>query len=259
MRIVLLLALIAALAACATPRPAQFASRSVATAPQFGDDKPHPWAGPAPWHYAVHGIDVSRYQGRIDWDAVRTSGIRFAYLKATEGGDFLDPSFAANWEGARRAGMKRGAYHYYYFCRSAREQALWFTHNVPTERASLPPVLDMEWTPESRTCRLRPAPAQVRAEMQRFLTQVERHFGRRPIVYSTVDFYRENALWLVDGYDFWLRSVANHPEATYPGQPWSFWQYTGTGRVPGIAGHTDLNAFAGSPAEWDRWLRANAG
>ena len=83
---------------------------------------------------------------------------------------------------------------------------------------------------------------------------VGRHYGQRPIIYTTVDFYRDNRLGDMRA-EFWLRSVANHPSVPYPGQRWAFWQYTGTGIVPGIRGNTDLNAFAGSRADWVRWLQ----
>ena len=76
----------------------------------------------------VQGIDISKYQGDIDWDRVRDAGIRFAYLKVSEGGDHVDDRFYENWEGGeRRAGVPRGAYHFIYWCRTASEQAVWFT------------------------------------------------------------------------------------------------------------------------------------
>jgi lysozyme len=210
----------------------------------------------APWDYPVHGIDVSKYQGEIDWHQVRASNATFAFIKATEGGDVADERFAANWAGAARAGIARGAYHYYYFCRPAREQAAWFVDHVPRDRSALPPVLDMEWNHRSRTCPQRPHPETVRAEMEVFLAAVGRHFGRRPLIYTTVDFYRDNELWRVRGYDFWLRSVAGHPSAVYPDQRWRFWQYTGTGIVPGVTGPTDINVFGGTHAEWQQWAAA---
>ena len=69
-------------------------------------------------------------------------------------------------------------------------------------------------------------------------------------------FYRDNELWRIGGHPFWLRSVAGHPSAVYPDQHWAFWQYTGTGVVPGIAGDTDINVFAGSHAQWQQWASA---
>ena len=227
--------------------------------PAFGDADPHLWAaGASPRELPVHGTDASRFQGRVDWAAARAAGVSFAFLKATEGGDRLDEAFGRNWAGTREAGIPRGAYHFIYFCRPAAEQAAWFIRNVPAERGALPPVLDAEWNPFSPTCTRRPPPAEVRAEMRVFLEAVARHYGQTPIVYTTPDFYETNELARLGGYQFWIRSVAGHPSARYGDQTWTFWQYSGTGIVPGIEGHADLNAFASGTAEWRAWLGRNA-
>ena len=89
---------------------------------------------------------------------MRASGASFAFIKATEGGDVLDPRFAGNWAAARRAGLPRGAYHFFYFCRPAIEQARWFIAHVPKDPSALPPVLDVEWNHLSPTCRRRRSP-----------------------------------------------------------------------------------------------------
>ena len=132
MRVPLVLFLACLVGSCGGGQPVPPASRAAATvAPRFADTDPHDWVGVMPWHYAVHGIDVSKYQGDIDWPRVRASGVAFAFIKATEGGDHADERFADNWAAARAAGMPRGAYHYYYFCRPALEQAAWFMNHVP--------------------------------------------------------------------------------------------------------------------------------
>jgi lysozyme len=245
-----------ALAACGRPAPPNRPMAPVTlTAPRFGDDKPVDWPGRTPRAYAVHGIDVARYQTRIDWPVAQASGVSFAFIKATEGGDHLDPMFNQHWNAARRAGVPRGAYHFWFHCRSAEEQAAWFIANVPRESGTLPPVLDMEWT-RSRNCPKRPPAAHNRAEAQRFLDILTRHYGQRPIIYTTVDYYRDNDMGRIRGHEFWLRSVADHPSTVYPGQPWRFWQYTGTGRIPGIEGPVDINVFRGSPRDWAEWLTA---
>lgn len=227
------------------------------TIPTVRDAAPHVWRGGHPYNHEVHGIDISRYQGGIDWVSVRQAGIAFAFIKATEGGDHNDPAFMSYWQGAKAAGVPRGAYHYYYFCRSGAEQAAWFMANVPRDRGALPPVLDLEWTHKSQTCRYKPSPEEVRREATNFLNILQRHYGQRPIIYTTVDFYRDNNLGQMNA-EFWLRSVAAHPSEIYPGQRWAFWQYTGTGLVPGISGKVDVNAFAGTRAQWAQWLRARS-
>ena len=253
-RLVGALALVALAGCGGGPRELARSTSSVVAAPSFGDADPTDWAGRGPQVHPVHGIDVSKYQGAIDWPTARANGVSFAFIKATEGGDHRDPSFPRYWAEAAAAGIPRGAYHYYYFCSSGAQQAAWFIANVPRGQRALPPVLDLEWT-RSRTCPRRPPPAEVRAQAQAFMAVVQNHYGQRPIVYTTVDFYRDNDLGRLNA-EFWLRSVADHPSATYPGQRWSFWQYTGTGLVPGIDGHVDLNVFAGNAAQWRQWLAA---
>ena len=160
----------------------------------------------------MHGTDVSKYQTSIAWHDAKATGISFAFIKATEGGDRVDDNFAEHWRRAKAAGVPRGAYHFYYFCRTAAEQARWFIRHVPRDRSALPPVLDMEWNPQSPTCKLRPDAATVRSEMKTFLTMVERHYGKKPIIYTSIDFFDDNGLSTFRGYPYWLRSVAGHPE-----------------------------------------------
>ncbi|GHC75110.1 glycoside hydrolase family 25 protein [Limoniibacter endophyticus] len=227
--------------------------------PRFEDSKPWSWGKHKPHAFAVHGTDVSKYQRSVDWTKAKASGISFAFIKATEGGDRVDDYFAENWRGAKAAGIPRSAYHFYYFCRTAREQAEWYIRNVPKEAASLPPVLDMEWNPLSPSCKLRPSPEKVRAEMKIFLDIVERHYGKKPIIYTSVDFFDDNKLGVFKDYPFWLRSVAGHPTEKYGDHPFVFWQYTGTGIVPGITGDADINVFNGSQSSWAEWLSRNTG
>ena len=226
--------------------------------PRFGDHDPWDWTGKTPWHYRIHGTDVSKYQGHIDWPRARGSGISFAFIKATEGGDILDEKFMRNWASAKNAGVARGAYHFYYFCTPAAQQAKWFIRNVPRDAHALPPVLDMEWNHASPTCKRRPPANVVWQEMKTFLDIVTRHYGKTPIVYTTPDFFDTNQLNRMSGVHFWLRSTAGHPDEKYGDHPWLFWQYTGTGKVPGIDGKADLNVFSGSNSEWRKWLTANS-
>ena len=226
--------------------------------PAFGDADPVEWSGTTPAAYPVHGVDVSRWQGDVDWAKARDNGVSFAFIKATEGGDHTDPAFRDNWLEAGLTGVPRGAYHFYYFCRSAAEQARWFIANVPKERGALPPVLDLEWNAASRNCPQRPGPAAVQAEVLTFLNIVGAHYGQQPIVYTTVDFWKDNELWRLDGAQPWFRAVSQHPSEAFPGATWSFWQYSGTGLVPGVGGPVDVNAFAGSREAWAAWLGAHS-
>jgi lysozyme len=256
MRHITALLLMLTLAAC-TSISYEFGQIAGAGA-RFRDRDPHLWKSRTPWSYPVHGTDVAKYQNRVNWSRLRQEGLAFAFIKATEGGDRFDERFEENWRGARRAGIPRGAYHFYYFCRPAIEQAAWYINHVPKERSSLPPVLDMEWNPASPSCKLRPDPEIVRSEMKVFLDAVAKHYGKKPIIYTTIDFFEDNDLGRFRHYPFWLRSVAGHPDEKYSGLPWTFWQYTGTGIVPGIDGDADLNTFNGDKDDWKEWLTANA-
>ena len=219
------------------------------------DREPVTFRAPAPQSFAVRGVDVAWYQGEIDWPRLKENGIAFAFIKATEGADHLDRNFMRNWHGARAAGIPTGAYHFYYFCRTAREQAEWFIRNVPRSENALPPVLDMEWNGHSETCPIRVPREKALQEMRVFLRIMERHYGQKPIIYSTVDFQDGVLKDEFNDYDHWLRSVARHVEDVHPTRDWRFWQYTATGRVPGVDHNIDLNVFDGSKRQWRRWLR----
>ena len=213
--------------------------------------------GNRPHHYPVHGIDVSKYQGTIDWDAARDDDVAFAYLKATEGGDRIDDRFQEFWRGAHAAGIPRGAYHFFYWCRPGIEQARWFIENVPRDPYALPPVLDVEWNPDSPTCTRRPPREEVVREMGAFLTALERHYGVKPIIYAPIDIHRERLVGTFPEHQFWLRGVRDHPSTNYPDREFRFWQYTATGTVAGVSGGVDRNAFSGTRDDWQRWLAAH--
>jgi lysozyme len=202
---------------------------------RFRDAKPINFGRVSPKDYAVHGVDVSRWQGDIDWTKLRMQGANFAYIKATDGGDHLDPMFRTNWR------------------RTAGEQAEWFIRNVPRDPDALPPVIDVEWNGESR-CKQRLARKRVLEKMQVFMDMLERHYGQRPIIYTAPDFYEDNLTGEFLNYPFWLRAVAQHPSKVYPGRKWVFWQYSGSGLSHGVDGKIDLNVFHGSVEQWHNWI-----
>ena len=225
--------------------------------PKKGDSAPHHGVRDAR-RKVIQGVDISRWQGEIDWLKLRSQGANFVYIKATDGGDHLDPMFRRNWKAAAHAGLRRGAYHFFYWCRTAGEQADWFIRNVPKVEGALPPVIDVEWNGES-SCKRRPSAAKVREKMQVFMDRLERHYGQRPIIYTSPDFHRDNLRGAFNDYPFWLRSVAAHPARTYPGRKWLLWQYSGSGLSHGVRGRIDLNVFNGSEDDWHDWLDKHAG
>jgi lysozyme len=211
---------------------------------------------PRPADYPVHGIDVSKFQGDIDWNAVAGSGVKFAWIKATEGGDNADARFQANWTGAKAVGVPHGAYHFVYWCRPPMEEMANFEQNAPVEDDALPPVLDVEATPTSKTCHRHLTQEGAIAEMKVMLDEMERHYGKRPIIYTTVDFYEAI---LSDGalsdYPIWVRSTKYHPAVKYGSRAWAFWQYQSDGQTPGINGNVDRDVFYGTKDQWDAFLR----
>jgi lysozyme len=221
--------------------------------PKKGDNEPHHGVRDAMMK-SIQGIDVSRWQRDIDWARVRAAGTRFAFIKATEGGDHLDPNFRDNWDAARAAGIPRGAYHFVFWCRPAQDQIRWFIRNVPRDPAALPPVLDVEWNNHSRCPKTHPAKA--KQKMREMLRAFEAHYGKKPIIYTDINFHEDvlEGTTEFNDYPFWIRSTAARPEKRYHNRPWEFWQFTTTGRVPGIVGDVDRNAFFGSEQQFRDWM-----
>ena len=203
--------------------------------------------------YPVRGIDVSHHQGPIDWATVAADGVDFAYIKATEGGDFTDTRFAENWTGADAAGIVRGAYHFFTLCRSGTLQAANFTAVVPPTPGMLPPVVDLEY---GGNCRARPAPAALRTELADFLAALEAHYGVKPVLYVTRTFHADYLDGELEDYAVWVRSLYFAPG--YPARPWLLWQFHDRGRRAGISGPVDLNVFRGDRRAFERLLTAAA-
>ncbi len=134
-----------------------------------------------------YGIDVSDHQGHIDWHRVAQGGISFAYIKATEGGDFVDRSFPANWAGATRAGIERGAYHFFTLCTPGGTQAQNFLHAVPDDPGALPAGVDLEL---AGNCHARPDRGTVISQLNDFLRAVEAVTHKPTVVYLGHDFER---------------------------------------------------------------------
>jgi lysozyme len=189
--------------------------------------------------YLVRGIDVSHYQGTINWRSVAGDDVAFVYVKATEGVGGRDGQFARNWRGARGAGLRVGAYHYFVFCRSARAQARNFLAVAPRMGAALPPAVDLE---PARGCPVRLAGEEVRRELSAYLAIVEARQRRRAVLYVTPQFYA--AYWrYLPRRPMWRRSISS---TATPNGSWAFWQYGSRGRVSGIRTHVDLNVVRAS-------------
>lgn len=197
----------------------------------------------------LRGVDVARYQGRIDWAALAGHDVSFAFIKATEGGDWVDPTFHDNWLGAKRAGIPRGAYHFFTLCRDAGEQAEHFLATVGDMSGAMLPALDAE---HMGTCKEGPTMTDVAGGVLTFLDRVHVTTGARPVIYTTEEFYTAHLAGKTPGERFWLRSILRPP--AYGPENWLFWQYTGNGRRRGIDGAVDLNIFDGDKAALEALL-----
>lgn len=195
---------------------------------------PH-W-GPSRAEYPRQGIDVSHHQGRIDWGALPAQGVDFAYIKATEGGDHRDRTFAFNWASARNAGVERGAYHFFTLCRTGADQAANFIATVPVDPQALPPAVDLEYF---GNCSARVSGAQFDKELASFIRAVEAHYRRPVVLYLTEEFdaaYRVSARFRRP---LWLRSIVFKPG--FGARPWLLWQASNFRRLEGIEGRVDWN------------------
>jgi len=204
-------------------------------------------ADPDQWE--LFGVDVSVYQGAVDWPALAGQGVDFAFIKATEGSTLQDRLFARNWQGAAEAGIRVGAYHFLSYDSPGRTQAENFISVVPATPGMLPPVVDIEFY--GRYLEDPPEQAQVRAVLDPLLEALEDAYGVKPILYVTYrSYYRYLAGRDYQDYPIWCSSPVVFP--LVPG--WQFWQYSHSARLEGYSGSEpciDLNVFRGSRKQFD--------
>lgn len=180
----------------------------------------------------TYGIDVSSHQGTIDWERVVRDDIAFAYIKASEGGDFVDARFRENWAGAKAAGVARGAYHFFTLCRRGGEQAEQFLRVAPAEAGALSPAVDLELI---GNCAARPEPASVAAELRVFLTRVEAAWGRSVLLYVGDEWERRYPVLRTSDRPRWVKASGR------PAPPWVVWQRRALADVDGVTGPVDLD------------------
>ena len=185
------------------------------------------------------GIDVSHFQGDVDWQAVKAAGCVFAFAKATEGAGVVDPHFASNWAGMKAAGILRGAYHFYRAAQSAAAQAAHLLSTVRFEAGDLPPVLDIEVN-DGVT-----GPALV-GGVQTWLDAVEPVAGVTPIIYTNTYFWDAHFNDQFSQYPLWIAHYGPAPEPLPVGWTvWTFWQYSQSLEIAGVGGAADHDYFNG--------------
>ncbi len=209
----------------------------------FGDPK-------YPNGYEIRGIDISRYQGEINWRKLQFARIdncplRFVLIKSTEGASRIDPYFNKNFYNAREFGFKRGAYHFWSNTSSAKSQANFFIKNTELAKGDLPPVLDVEKLPKNKDVE------SFQRDLLTWLHAVEDRFHCKPIIYTYYKFKQEYLNTPVfDQYPLWIAHYYTE-EMQYEGE-WKFWQHTDMGRLPGINGYVDFNVYNGSFYDLER-------
>ncbi len=190
----------------------------------------------------VPGIDVSRWQGAIDWQKVVDAEYRFALIRATIGDTYTDPRFGENWGGARAAGLLLSAYHVLTPNVAADIQVKHFLKILDDREPDLPLVLDVERDDGVES-------AEITRSVWDCLREIEEQSGRRPVVYTARWFWNRFVLssseW--QDYDLWVASYTSAPILPKDWKVWRFWQFSESGRVPGVASRsTDLNWYDGS-------------
>lgn len=187
--------------------------------------------------YSVKGIDVSNHQKVIDWEEIsRNEKITFVFMKATEGKDYQDKYFTANWSAAGDLGLIRGAYHYFTAASSGMDQADNFIRLVPVEKGCLPPVIDIEVRGADK--------AVFKKELADFIGRIEETYHQTPILYVVYPIYDEYIKGEFDRCPVWIRDIIDPPALSDSGE-WLFWQYSNRGRIRGIDSFVDLNVFRG--------------
>ncbi len=211
--------------------------------PAFGIDMPV--------KYAIHGIDVSRYQKTIGWDLVKEMEVEnirigFAFMKATEGLTGIDNQFSRNWKQAKKADVPRGAYHFFIASKSGRAQAENFIENVQLKKGDLPPVLDIEQINGVSVTDLQQRVAD-------WLQAVEKKYKVKPIIYTNADFYENFLAGRFDDYPLWVAHylVKDKPRIK---RSWQFWQHSEAGRANGIDAFVDFNVFNGDSTAFKKLL-----
>lgn len=203
--------------------------------------------------YPIRGVDVSSYQGAIDWKTLSSQDISFAFIKATEGSNYVDPNFNDNYAGALETDLRVGAYHFFSFDSLGETQAENFISVVKSTDNMLPPVVDFEFYGDKESNL--PEVNSTREQLDILLNLIEEHYGIKPIIYATEKSYDLYLSCQYQDYDIWIRNVITYPKLS-DNRKWIFWQYTNREHLDGYNGvekFIDMNVFNGSKEEFDNY------
>ena len=200
--------------------------------------------------YEVQGIDVSHYQGDIDWKKIEEQKIDFAFIKATEGSSYVDTQFRTNWQAAGQTQINVGAYHFFSFDSDAKMQAQLYMDTVGDLSGRMIPVVDVEYYGDK--AKYPPKREIVVEELQEMLNLLEEHYGVKPMIYTTYQVYYKYIKGGFDEYPLWIRNVYYSPNVDI-GNEWEVWQYSDTAVLKGYQGnekYIDRNVFNGTKEEF---------
>ncbi|MGN1205853.1 MAG: glycoside hydrolase family 25 protein [Eubacterium sp.] len=203
--------------------------------------------------YPVKGIDVSHYQGEIDWEKMKSYGMEFAYIKATEGSGYVDENFEENWREAEKAKLLCGAYHFFSFESEGKKQAEHFIKNVGDLKGRMIPVIDVEYY--GKYAKMPPDIEKMKKELQDMVKRLEEKYGRKPMIYCTYSVYRRYIDGAFDEVPLWIRNVYYPPEDL--GRKWTLWQYTDKAQLDGYNGDEkaiDCNVFQGEKEQLQDYI-----
>lgn len=197
---------------------------------------------PAP-KYDIVGIDISRYQGHVDFKKIKDAGISYIIIRATDGITYQDPNFKTNFSSAQDAGITVGAYHFYETNDDPIAQLKNFTRVVTLKSGDLPPIIDIERLHKRDDIDLT-------ENIQKFLDGLEKHYGVRPIIYTGLRF-SNTYLNGFGNYPLWLAEYERHePQLPTGWDDWTFWQWSQSYTISGIDGDVDADRYSGDKASF---------
>jgi len=186
--------------------------------------------------YPTQGVSVTSDTGLVEWGTLAAQGADFAYIRAARGASLRDPLFAANWRGARGAGMRYGAALDYSLCAKAVDQATQFMTTVPRDNAALPPVIRLGFDP---SCATRPGRDQVLSELNTLVNLVESHAGKPALLNISADFDAQYDIASGINRTLWVDGNFFAPD--YAKRPWVMWTASDMRHIDGVDG----------PIRWD--------
>ena len=200
-----------------------------------------------PLKFEIHGIDVSHHNGKIDWKKVKeveenNVKIEFAFIKASEGTNITDKDFLRNWNEAKANGIKRGAYHYYIPWRDPESQVAIFKKNVSIRSGDFPPILDIEENSLK-------SDSQIIKDIGKWLKLIEIHYGVKPIIYTNQSYFNKFIKGNYENYPLWIADYSKKNLNLYDSSKLHIWQYSKKGKLAGIKGDVDFNAYLKSADE----------